>query len=208
MAPPAAPAGCPVRYAAIWLARRQRRARRRPRRCRRARSPSRQRPGRRRIRLRRPQLRALLCLRRIPSGLRPVPGPAADTATGTGTAGIVTAEPRSTRSPTGPQTPAGLAVGRDGRSDQPANVPPPRCCPAPGRPGGGMSASEKRTGPRLDASAMPRPSARSRAAAARSVSAVASSTRPPWRKAAMRADRGEQADHPDPDCWSWAGCGC
>ena len=99
MAPPAAPAGCPVRYAAIWLARQQRRARRRPRRCRRARSPSRQRPGRRRIRLQRPQLRALLCLRRIPSGRRPVPGPAADTATGTGTAGIVTAEPRSTRSP-------------------------------------------------------------------------------------------------------------
>ena len=88
-----------MRYAAIWLARRQRRARRRPRRCRRARSPSRQRPGRRRIRLQRPQLRALLCLRRIPSGRRPVPGPAADTATGTGTAGIVTAEPRSTRSP-------------------------------------------------------------------------------------------------------------
>jgi len=48
-------------------------------------------------RLLRPRLQALLCLRRIPSRLRPVPGPAAGTATGT--AVIVTAEPRPTRSP-------------------------------------------------------------------------------------------------------------
>ena len=127
---------CPARYAAIWRARQHRRPRRRPLRRSRARSRSRQPPRRRRTRPPRPRLRAPPCCDEPLPELRPRPCPAAGT--GMGTAGILTAEPRSGAFP-GPDRRhlPGQPVGRDRRGDQPANGPPPRCSPAPGLAGPG-----------------------------------------------------------------------